>query len=134
VVDSTAVAMDGPQGTGPSHPLFGIKQRHDADGAVRMTLLGEMDLSTSEGFQAHLDRVQQSSRRVRLDLSELEFIDCSGMRTILNAMSEARRSRRELEVGRTVSPMVQRVVSLARLAEHLWPGDVPDLPPAAAAA
>jgi anti-anti-sigma factor len=122
--------MDGPRGTGPSHPLFRVTQRHDADGAVRMTLLGEMDLSASEGFRAQLDRVQESRRRVRLDLSELEFIDCSGMRAILNAMSEARRNRRELEVGRNVSPMVARVVCLARLAEDLWPGDVPDSPTA----
>ncbi|MGZ4169217.1 MAG: STAS domain-containing protein [Solirubrobacteraceae bacterium] len=101
---------------------------------MRMTLLGEMDLSASEGFRAQLDRVQQSRRRVRLDLSELEFIDCSGLRAILNAMSEARRDRRELEVGRTVSPIVERVVSLARLAEHLWPAEVPDSPPAGARA
>jgi anti-anti-sigma factor len=89
-----------------------------------MTLLGELDLSASEGFRAELARVQESPGRVRLDLSELEFIDCSGIGAILNAMSEARRHRRELEVGRAVSPIVQRVVCLARLADDLWPGEL----------
>jgi anti-anti-sigma factor len=123
VIDSKLFAMDGPRGTGPDHPLFDVRQRHDADGAVRMTLTGELDLSCTDGLKARLGEVQCSKRRVRLDLSELEFIDCSGIRAILEAMAEARRGGCVFEVDRAVSPVVGRVVSLGTIAAELWPAE-----------
>ncbi|HEX4447768.1 MAG TPA: STAS domain-containing protein [Polyangiaceae bacterium] len=123
MVDSKLFAMGGPQGTGSGHPLFGVKQRHDADGAVRMTLVGELDLSATDGLRERLDEVQRGKRRVRLDLSELEFIDCSGIRAILDAMAQARRDGTALEVERSVSPIVGRLVSLGSIAGDLWPSD-----------
>lgn len=88
-----------------------------------MTLTGELDLSATDGLRARLDEVQRSERRVRLDLSELEFIDCSGIRTILDAMAEARRDGCAFEVDRSVSPMVRRIVSLGAIAGELWPAE-----------
>lgn len=124
VVDTKLLAMDGPRGTRPGHPFFDVRQRHDADGAVRMTLTGELDLSSAAGLKARLNEVQRSSTRpVRLDLSELEFIDCSGIRAILDAMAEAHRGGGALEVDRIVSPIVGRVVSLGAIAADLWPAE-----------
>jgi anti-anti-sigma factor len=104
--------------------MFGVRQRHDADGAVRMTLTGELDLSTIDGLRARLDEVRRAKRRVRLDLSELEFIDCSGIRPILDALAQARREGQSLEVDRSVSPIVGRLVSLGAIAGELWPREV----------
>jgi anti-sigma B factor antagonist len=98
-----------------------ISERQDADGALRLTLIGEMDLAVSDRLQARLDQLRPSRRRVRLDLSQLEFIDCTGIRVILNALAQSRRDARELEVSRTVSPSVERVISLADVAPDLWP-------------
>ena len=124
----------GPRGTGSSPPLFGVRQRHDADGAVRMTLVGELDLSATDGLRARLDEAGRAKRRVRLDLSELEFIDCSGVRAILDAMAEARRGGHAFEVDRSVSPIVGRLVSLGAIAGDLWPADATGHPESAAAA
>ena len=121
MVDTKLLALDGPHGTGPGHPLFGVRQRHDADGAVRMTLTGELDLSATPGLRVRLGEVQRAKRPIRLDLSELEFIDCSGIRAILEAMAEARRAGCALEVDRDVSPIVGRIVSLGSIASELWP-------------
>jgi anti-anti-sigma factor len=126
--------MDGPHGTGSGHPHFGVRQRHDADGVVRVTLVGELDLSATDGLRARLDEVQQAKRRVRLDLSELEFIDCTGIRAILDAMARARREGSALEVDRLVSPIVGRVVSLGSVAGELWPAEATDPHDSAAAA
>jgi anti-anti-sigma factor len=123
VVDSKLFAIDGPRGTGPGHPLFGVRQRHDADGAVRMTLMGELDLSATDGLRVRLGEARRATNRVRLDLSELEFIDCSGIRAILDAMAQARRDGTALEVERSVSPIVGRLVSLGSIAGDLWPSD-----------
>lgn len=123
MVDTKLLAMDGPRGTGtgPGHPLFGVRQRHDADGAVRMTLTGELDLSATPGLRVQLGEMQRAKRPIRLDLSELEFIDCSGIRAILEAMADARREGCALEVDRDVSPIVGRIVSLGSIAAELWP-------------
>ena len=99
-----------------------------------MTLTGELDLSATDGLRAQLDEVQRSQRRVRLDLSELEFIDCSGIRTILDAMAEARREGCAFEVDRSVSPMVGRIVSLGAIAGELWPAEAAGHSGSAAAA
>jgi anti-sigma B factor antagonist len=133
VVDTKRSAMDSPRGIGPDHALFGVKQHRDADGAVRMTLTGELDLSATDGLKARLDEVQRAKRRVRLDLSELEFIDCSGIRAILDAMAEARREGQPFEVDRSVSPIVGRIVSLGAIAGDLWPAESSGRPDRAAA-
>jgi anti-anti-sigma factor len=132
VVDSMLLSMDGPRGTGPLHSLFDVRQRHDDDGAVRMTLVGELDLSTTERFKARFDELQRSKRPIRLDLSDLEFVDCSGIRAILDAMTDARREGHALDVDRSVSPIVGRIVSLSAIAGELWPAET-DVPGSAAA-
>jgi anti-anti-sigma factor len=114
--------------------LFDVRQRHDADGAMRMTLTGELDLFAAEGLKGRLGEVQRSKRRVRLDLSELEFIDCAGIRAILDAMATARRGGCALEVDRAVSPIVGRIVSLGAIAGELWPAEGAGHPGNAAAA
>jgi anti-sigma B factor antagonist len=121
VIESMLYAMDGPLGTKPCRSLFEIRQRDDADGALRATLIGELDLSATDRLRAGLDQLQRSKRRVRLDLSELEFIDCRGVGTILSALAEARRNGWDLEVDRLVSPIVGRIVSLTEIGSSLWP-------------
>lgn len=133
MVDTKLLAMDGPR-TGPGHPLFDVRQRHDADGAVRMTLTGELDLSATPGLKVRLNELRRSQDRVRLDLSELEFIDCSGIRAILEAMADARRRGCAFEVERSVSPIVDRVVSFGAIAGELWPTEGAPQPDSAAAA
>jgi anti-sigma B factor antagonist len=134
VVDTTLFTTDGPRGTGPCHALFSVRQRHDADGAVRLTLTGELDLSATDGLRARLDEIQRAERRVRLDLSELEFIDCSGIRAILDAMRQAHWAGCAFEVDRSVSPIVGKIVSLGSVAGELWPTEGAEDPGSAAAA
>jgi anti-anti-sigma factor len=117
VIESTTQDLSGAR----TRPVFEIRQRHDADGALRVTLIGELDLAVADGLRARLGRLRRSEPRVRLDLSELEFIDCSGLNGILGALAEARRCDWALEVDRLVSPGVRRITSLDGVASELWP-------------
>ena len=123
MIDSMLADTDGPTGNEVSLSMLELSERQDADGAVRLTLIGELDLSVTDRLRGRLDQLGRSQQRVRLDLSQLDFIDCSGLRAILNALADARGKQRALEVDRRVSPNVSRVISLVHIASDLWPAD-----------
>jgi len=50
---------------------------------------GELDLATAPALDGALSRAFQATGRVVLDLRELEFIDSSGLRTLLTARKRA---------------------------------------------
>jgi anti-anti-sigma factor len=106
-------------------PVFDIRQRDDADGTLRVTLVGELDIAVADRLTDQLGRLRHSRRPVRLDLSELEFIDCRGIGGILTVLADARRERWDFEVDRRVSPGVRRITDVADVASALWPAPGP---------
>lgn len=100
---------------------FGVEQTTDADGVVRLKLLGELDHAASEVLVRCMDQQKATRHPVILDLSQLEFIDSSGVRVILVAVRDARRDSWPLEVEQEVSWQVQRVFDVLGLGPVLWP-------------
>lgn len=121
---TTVSDTDGSERPGMCRPAFEVRQSHDPDGALRVTLIGELDLAVKDHLRTSLRRLTTSHRQLRLDLSQLQFIDCAGVDGILRAVTEARGSRCALEVDRVVSPTVGQITSLAGLASVLWPPEV----------
>jgi anti-anti-sigma factor len=97
------------------------RERTDADGVRRLTLLGEVDIAVAGELSRRLGRLERSGARVRLDLSELQFIDLCGLDAILAALSRARRTGWELEVEVGVSRSVERIIAFAGVSEIVWP-------------
>jgi anti-anti-sigma factor len=66
----------------------------DHGAATVVVPTGELDLATAPALEAALGRAfgAQGPRRVVLDLRELEFIDSSGLRTLLTARRQADQS------------------------------------------
>lgn len=64
---------------------FQVIESHDADGCVRLALVGELDLAVADHLSARFDQLSKDAIRVRVDLSRLEFIDSSGIRTLVHA-------------------------------------------------
>ena len=67
-------------------------------------------------------------RPVRLDLSELAFIDSSGIQAVIVALTDARWVGWRLEVAPGVSPSVERAAQIVGIAQVLWPADTPPTP------
>ncbi len=107
---------------------FGVEETVDSDGHVRLLLTGELDHATTRGLTQRLDQLKESSSPVRLDLSRLEFIDSSGIRFLLLSVREARADGWKLDLDRSVSWQVERVIKVLGIDSMLWPGDDP--PPA----
>jgi anti-sigma B factor antagonist len=105
-------------------PSFEIRESLDADGAVRMALIGELDIAVADRVEERLRQLREDDRRTRLDLSELEFIDSSGVRTIVLGLKHARQTGHLLEVDPRVSSTVERMIQIMGIGPQLWPGDV----------
>ena len=99
--------------------MFEIRERREADGTVCLMLAGELDLSVRDYFRARLHALQLANQPVRIDLSELEFIDSSGISTLLRALNEARNGW-SLEVDRQTNAEVEYVIQATGIASRIW--------------
>ena len=86
-------------------------------------MIGELDIAVADGVEERLRQLSAAGRRTRLDLSQLDFIDSSGVRAIVLGLKEARRSGHELEVDRRISPTVARMIEIMGIGPQLWPED-----------
>ena len=97
---------------------FGLTIEPLAQGAVHVTLRGELDLEHAYTFDEELRRVE--ARRppcLVIDLRQLSFVDSCGLARLLAARRRARREGRRMLLVRG-SAAVQRLLVLTALSEQ----------------
>ena len=91
----------------------------EEEGLVRLVLRGELDLSTVSKVEEELRRAEASKPSLLvLDLSELNFLDSTGLRLIVTTDQRARQDGRRVAVVKGPDA-VQRVFTITRLDERL---------------
>src|SRR5688500_6101499 len=91
----------------------------EADGRVRLALRGELDIASAPVLEEALSRVEQSAPPLLvIDLRQLEFMDSTGLRTVVGADQRARDEGRRVAVVRGPEP-VDRIFTVTRLDERL---------------
>jgi anti-anti-sigma factor len=91
----------------------------DDEHAVVIVARGELDVMSAESFSAELGRAGQSRLPVTVvDLSELQFIDSSGLAALIKADQDAKAAGRRLVVVRGPR-QVQQLLELTGLSERL---------------
>ena len=100
---------------------FHIEQSTDASGTIRLQLHGELDLAVAPALTARLAELKAAHARVRLDLSQLEFMDSTGLGTVLTAVLDARRDGWLLEIEPALARAVQRIIEVSGVSPYLWP-------------
>jgi anti-anti-sigma factor len=90
------------------------------DGArVRLVLRGELDISSSQLLEDALDKLEAAEPSVLvLDLRDLEFMDSTGLRTLVSADQRAREGGRRVVIVRGPEA-VDRIFNVTRLDERL---------------
>ena len=63
---------------------FSVEERRH-DGTVVLTVRGELDLASAELVADRLEELRAAGEPTLLDLDELDFMDSSGLRLVLNA-------------------------------------------------
>ena len=102
-------------------PIYSLETDSHAE-AVRVRLAGEIDVSVADEVHAALTKivadVQPDARTVALDLSELQFIDSSGIRALLQTVLDAQPADLAVSVV-AVSDSVRRVLDIAGVSAML---------------
>jgi len=88
-------------------PRFEVNVEDD-DGAVLLRLAGELDLVSEPVLAGELTKVE--GRPVRIDLSELAFMDSTGLRVLLTTMRE----HTDFKLRGPLQPPVQRLLELTQ--------------------
>jgi anti-sigma B factor antagonist len=93
-------------------------------GSVHLRVRGELDIATAPQLAAELDRVLAGEPHlVVLELGELSFLDCAGMRPVRHALSDLRCRGGSLVI-RHAPPLAEQALRLTGLGEALDRGPV----------
>jgi anti-anti-sigma factor len=102
-----------------------IDVRQDDDMVV-VRVTGELDLAGAALFESEIDSPEVGARAiVVLDLSELRFIDSTGLRVIFSAHARLIERGQQFAVTKG-SEQVQRLLTITRAEEHVRVIDSPE--------
>jgi anti-anti-sigma factor len=102
---------------------FTLAEEAGSGGERVIRLHGELDIDTVPELEHALLRSRPAEQRVVLDLSELQFMDSTGLRVLLRARAAAEEGRWEL-VMRDVPPNIRRLFDMTGVHEAL-PAEAP---------
>src|SRR5918997_945337 len=87
--------------------LLALHAFDESDDRIRISLSGELDLSSALTFEEQLRRVEASRNpcTIVLDLSRLKFMDSTGVRLILSAHTRALRDGWTLQIVAGTHPL-----------------------------
>lgn len=89
--------------------------RTEREGCEQLKLIGELDLGTAPMLEDRLRQLRDDNVNVRLDLSELQFMDSTGLHVLIRAVQESRADGWRLELDPNLSPPVRRLLQLVNV-------------------
>src|SRR4051812_2403255 len=99
-----------------SHAVFEVSTRQEGDHAI-VALSGELDIGGEAALEAAIDAARESARALTIDLSDLAFIDSSGLRVLVRLQNTAQRQGLEYALI-SGPPQVHRTFVLCGLDER----------------
>lgn len=89
--------------------------RDERDGAIILTLEGDVDMSCSPALREAIRRAQDARpKRLVVDLSRVEYMDSSGLATLVEAM-KVTRAQKAVLVLCNMNAKVRAIFEIARL-------------------
>jgi anti-sigma B factor antagonist len=102
-------------------PPFQIVESPQPAGPTRVSLRGELDVSWVDEVRLRVEALSDGGAEIRLDLSELEFIDSTGISLLITLVKHARQTGGALKVDPVPPGQVRRVLELTGADRFLWP-------------
>ena len=101
----------------PGWQPFSVTVSTDGDKAV-VSLRGELDMSGVDRAREAIEQAEAGTELLVLDLSELDFIDSTGLEVMLRAARRAHDSGRRLIVRRP-SSYIRRLLEMTAIDQSL---------------
>ena len=101
---------------------FEISESRTRDG-LRLSLAGELDIASTPLLKDRLGALRASKLPVRLNLSNLSFIDCTGLHLLVRTVGDARIKHWHLWIEPDLGPQVVRLFKLVHLEGFLTGGE-----------
>ena len=105
-----------PPDAGPMDPApFAVVVSPLGDHEVQVAVKGELDLVSAPELQEALKRELVASNDVLLDLSEMDFIDSTGLHAIVEAVRTAKAVGRKLKLNSELPAHARRLMEIVGL-------------------
>jgi anti-sigma B factor antagonist len=88
--------------------------------AIRLSVAGQLDLTAAGAFDEALIRAARVRDVVEIDLAKVDFIDGSGLSTLMAAERRARRAPHRLRIV-AASRYVRRLIDMTNTRDHVSP-------------
>jgi anti-anti-sigma factor len=102
-------------------PSFEMHEHRDQRGAVRLSLSGELDLAVADRLRSRLRQLARTHATVILDLSDLQFMDSTGLQILITNHNDATHNGWQLRIDPNLTTPVRRVVELVGIDHILRP-------------
>src|SRR2546421_10848214 len=93
--------------------MFEVVIIGSGDDMLRGVVSGELDIATSPRLDAAVERALGEADDVVLDLSNVDFIDSSGLYVVVAAARGSQANGKRLRISASLSPQVERLFELA---------------------
>jgi anti-anti-sigma factor len=111
---------EGNQGTSQADDRAFTVRSERTEAGERIRLVGEMDLSVVDQLDREMRRAEATdAESILLDLDELEFLDASGIRLLLDLNHRSESNGGRLRITRARAPQVRRVIELTGVGDVL---------------
>ena len=97
---------------------FSIETERDGTGKIRLTPAGELDIATAPMLEQALREQSTNGSPILLDLSQLSFLDSTGLHLLVQMRRDADERGWTLEITRPVGE-ASRVIEVTRMARVL---------------
>ncbi len=104
-----------PPQNSPGPGAFALHVVPVGDRKVRVSAEGELDLAASSELESVLRRELLAHRDVLLDLSQIDFIDSTGLHAIVTSVRMAKEAGRVLTLSTELSPHARRLMQIVGL-------------------
>lgn len=92
--------------------------RESVGGCEVIRAVGEVDLSTTSELQAQFDALPESSKVVVVDLSQVTFLDSTGLNALVSAQKRLRMRSDDHELRLVVTqPQILKVLEITGLSD-----------------
>lgn len=86
--------------------------------AVVLTVLGEVDLATIGELESKIESLEDTSRSLVIDLTPTDFMDSTGLRSLIAAHERFQEAGREFKVAVSPGP-ISRLLEVTGVLGHI---------------